>query len=96
MTELHHIIIASLVCTGIRVCMMEGNILFPIRQLLDALLNNRYGVWIGSPLYQCLPCMASIHGSWIYFAICTELNFFLFIFALCALNYVIDIHIDTE
>lgn len=96
MTDLSYIIIASLVCSGIYLTLQEDYIFFPVRQLLDRVLNNRYGVYLGKPLYQCLTCMASIHGTWLWFILPVEIPWIVFIFALCMLNYASDLLIAAH
>ena len=96
MTEISYLIIASLCCSGIYLTMQEGYVLFPLRKMLDRWFNSRWGVYLGKPLYQCLPCMASIHGTWLWFALPTDLPFIVFIFALCILNYVADLLIPVD
>lgn len=46
----------SLICTGIHACFMEGMIFYNIR--LER--SIKVPEWLLKPLYDCLPCMASL------------------------------------
>ena len=46
----------SLICTAIYVCFLEGMVFHKLR-INDLLKENE---WIVKPIYDCLPCMASI------------------------------------
>lgn len=65
----------SLICTGVHVCFMEGMILYFLRKNIEVLLflfvaaitpfkwiNKASDImeWTIKPLYDCLPCMASV------------------------------------
>jgi hypothetical protein len=89
------IILSSLIITGIFASVQEGMIFFPLKQFLNRYLSNRYGKFIAKPLYDCLTCMSSIHGTWLYFAVNCELNYLIYIFALVGINYLISKYLDT-
>jgi len=87
---------ASLFITGLHACFKEGMIFFPVRQQLDQLLHRKYISYICDPLYECLTCMSSIHGTWLYFVLDVQMNFILFIFVLTGINHIIDIELESR
>jgi hypothetical protein len=88
------ILTASFCILGIYICFQEGNILFPVKQFLDKYLDRGIGRYIATPLYQCLTCMASIHGTWLFFVLGVDINYFVFIFALAGCNLIFDIGLE--
>ncbi len=93
---------ACLIITCIHGLFKEGNLLFPIAQFLNRFLDNRYGKYLAKPLYQCLFCMSSVHGTWIYFVNykfislteSLDINYLMFIFAIGGLNYLTSNYLD--
>ncbi len=50
-------------------------------------LDDRIPEWLSKPLYDCPPCMASIHGTWVWLITGGELTGLpIFIISLCGLN----------
>ena len=86
---IEHIIISSLCIIGLHVAMWEGMILYRVRLFLDKLTESARIV--RKPLYGCPPCMASLWGSVIWFALgnSMEWRLVLFVNAVAGLNYII-------
>lgn len=61
-TLLLHAFFVSLACVCIHTITQEHKLLFPVRQLIDRLTANKFLAWIRKPIYDCLPCMASVYG----------------------------------
>jgi hypothetical protein len=81
--------------TGIWTLFQEGNILSPVR----VWIANKFDKWFGrtsskyiqKPLWDCLPCMASVWGILLSWSFDIRL-----LLALCGLNAIIAIFIDPE
>ena len=86
-TILLHAFFVSLVCVCIHTITQEHKILFPLRQLIDRLTAYRYIAWIRKPIYDCLPCMASIYGIiWTVYMEANLLPAASLILAVCGIN----------
>ena len=72
----------SLICTGVFVSFLEGNILFQFGNKIQDKINNHF---ILKPLFTCLPCMASVWSIIITMTINIPL-----ILCVCGLNAIID------
>jgi hypothetical protein len=87
------ILIISMMITGLNHCFLEGNILSPMRiwcaNHFDRLLGKKWSRYIQKPLWDCLPCMASI---WTIVFSCS-LNLLL-ILAVCGVMVVIEKWLD--
>ncbi len=84
------IIIASLICTTIHVMTFEGMIGFFVRVGGDMYLPKM----IRKPLYECLPCMASIWGTLAVVFLMEDYGIYLHkavasVLAVCGLNAII-------
>lgn len=92
---LEKIVITSLCITLIHVSMMEGMVLFKLRQRMDPF----FPYWIQKPLYECLPCMCSYWGTILYFWFTGEYNlqgFIVFVLAVGGVNTIISVFINRN
>jgi len=92
---------ASLWCWGIFTLFREGYLLARVGNILriddDDSPPNKLGSWLSKPLYDCPPCMASVHGfifGWFSFGLTLQLPAFMI--CLCGLNYIIKSIIFPE
>ncbi len=78
--------IACLICIGIWNAFAPGMIFGRLGDVWD----RRFPEWVSKPLYGCLPCMASLHGTWIWFFAGGDLTWWSpFVLALSGLNRII-------
>lgn len=81
--------LSSLWCLGLNSLFQENMILEKLGQLFDEMLP----AWVNKPLWRCPPCMASFHGTVVYFcALSSEYDLWLwlpFVVCLAGLNYII-------
>lgn len=86
------VIIASLIITGLHFAFMQGNVLSPVRVFvankLDAWIGKKWSAIVQKPLWNCMPCMASVWG-----LILLGVNIPA-ILAVCGLNVIISQAID--
>lgn len=76
------------VCIAIQFCVQEGNVAFFLRSKVEYFLPW----YIRKPLYDCLPCMASVWGSAVYFVHGNPLNWnwLFFVLLCCGINCAFD------
>lgn len=80
------LVIGCLVCIGIWNAFKPDMIFGWLGKIWD----RRFPEWVSKPLYTCPPCMASVHGSWIWFLAGGDLTWgFPFVLALSGLNRII-------
>lgn len=93
-------ILASLFCLGLWVSFRPGMILSKVPKWFVQLLYKECSIrradlimMLKKPLFDCLPCMASIWGTLFYF-MADGGNYFVFIFSLVGLNFIVKKLID--
>lgn len=74
----------SLYCVGLHITTRKNH-------LFHFIDNNNWPDWVKKPLYDCPTCMASVHGSIVYWVVMewTLGNLYIwpfYLFALCCLN----------
>jgi hypothetical protein len=80
------LLIASLVCFGWWNAFAPGMVFGWIADVLE----TRTPEWIQKPLYACPPCMASIHGTWLWFYLGGDWGMLLpFVLALSGFNRIV-------
>lgn len=57
------VLLASLVCFGIWNAFAPGMIFGKIADIWE----RRFPEWVSKPLFTCPPCMASLHGTWVWY-----------------------------
>lgn len=92
-TAIHLILPISLMITGLHIAFQSGNVLSPVRAwvatVLDHILGTKWSRYVQKPLWDCLPCMASIWGA----LLAWTLNPFTLL-AICGMNVIIERVID--
>lgn len=89
-------LILSLKITAVYKCFQPGNVFFSLRNHIASLLYDTSLRIIEKPLYDCLPCMASIWGTIFYFlSVKNNYNFIEVIIIVCGMLSVIE-HFLTE
>jgi hypothetical protein len=92
--NLTNIIILSLSITAIHVAFAEGNVLSPVRVAIANILDKislKASRYIQKPLWDCLPCMASV---WTIVLTLTIQPFL--ILAVCGLNVIVEKFIEDD
>lgn len=75
------------VWTAFRPGMLLGNIADTIEAGLKAWFGHEQGEYITKPLFRCPPCMASLHGSYVWFVAGGDWwMWFPFVICLCGVN----------
>lgn len=87
---IQQIAVLSLMITGLRVATWSGNMLMHPRvwcaNLLDKILGKKWSRYVQKPLWDCLPCMASVWTIVFTWSIDIKL-----ILAVCGMNVLIDV-----
>lgn len=80
--------VAMLVCIGIWNAFGHGQAF----GWLGDWMENHAPEWVNKPLWMCPPCMASVHGTWIWFCVARGGidMWFPFILALSGLNRIVS------
>lgn len=54
-------------------------------------INSVLPIWVVKPIYKCPVCMSSVHGTYFFFYFDQSglLNWVIFVFALCGIQYLI-------
>lgn len=88
-------VILSLIITGIHTAFQAGNVLSPVRVLLanvlDRIIGKTWSRYAQKPLWDCLPCMASVWGIVLSWSFNVPL-----LLAICGLNVIISRSIEQE
>lgn len=81
------LVVASLICIGIWTLFNRGMLLGWLGDIQEKRLPDA----INKPLWSCPPCMASVHGTWIWFGLYHgDVTLWVpFCLALCAINRII-------
>lgn len=81
------LLVSSVIIFGIKTLFAEGMVFEGIGNILQELL----GEFWSKPFITCPPCMASVHGTWIYFAFIHQglAMWVPFCLALAGLNYIV-------
>lgn len=81
------LVTACLICIGIWTLFNKGMLL----GWLGDVYERRLPEWINKPLWSCPQCMASVHGTWIWFAWDGPVELWIpFCLALCGLNRIVS------
>lgn len=84
-----HMILLALIITGIHVVFLEGNVLSFVRvwsaNRLDRYIGLKWSRYVQKPLWDCLPCMASVWGMLLSWSVDV-----LLLLAVCGLLAIID------
>lgn len=85
----------SLQILALHILFRQGNLLFPVRRvtanILDRYIGVRYSRYVQKPLWDCLPCMASV------WTIALTLSFDIpLILAVCGCNTLLELIIPAE
>lgn len=85
---LTHILLASAWCWGVHAVFTYGNIFGDIGVAIKGVI----GETIVKPLYDCIQCMASVHGALWFFIFMDYPWYYVFVFmiCLCGINTVVD------
>lgn len=84
MTFIEYLIVGSLWCFGF--WKLWDDLLLPLRTKIELAIGMKWT----KPLFNCPPCMGSVHGlflGYMFFGVNTVV--ILYCFALCGLNYLI-------
>ena len=94
---IQHFFITILFIYGIKASTEPGMILYPLYEKFVILLSKAVDIrgirTITKPLFDCTPCMASFYGGasyYLYMANPTVGGFFIWVFAMCGCNYLIN------
>ncbi len=83
------LILSTFWCYGVRALFLEGKLFENVGIFMDA----NFPLWINQPLWRCPPCMASVHGLFIYATFMMPFHEWFwalpFIVMLCGLNYIL-------
>ncbi len=80
--------IAALVIVGIWTAFDKQMIFGKLGDFLNALLPK----WAVKPLFDCPPCMASVHGTWLWFALGGDFAMWpVFVLALAGLLKIVSV-----
>lgn len=86
---IQQILTVSLICAGLHVASWEGNVFGGVRAFLatwlDRAVGKKWSRYIQKPLWDCLPCMASVWTILFTWSIDPWL-----ILAVCGLNSIIE------
>lgn len=72
---------------GVKCLFDEGMLL----GFIGKLMRDKMPSWLSKPLFDCPPCMSSVHGTLVYLIFYPEGVFlwFFYIVVLCGVNYII-------
>lgn len=81
------LVVACLICIGITTLFNKGMLLGWLGDIWERRLPDA----INKPLWSCLPCMASVQGTWIWFLLGGSVELWVpFCLALCGLNRIVS------
>lgn len=81
------LLVGCLICIGIWNAFAPGEIFGWLAKIWDKRLPEA----ISKPLYNCPPCMASVHGTWLWILAGGDLTWWLpFVLALSGLNRIVS------
>jgi hypothetical protein len=83
------VVILSLMITAVYTLFQEGNLLSPVRiwgaNILDRSFGLKWSRYIQKPLWDCLPCMASVWGILLSWSFDVRL-----LLAVCGVNVIVS------
>ncbi len=84
------IVVVSLMITGVFIAFQQGNVFSFIRvwcaNQLDKALGLKWSRYVQKPLWDCLPCMASVWGVAFGFVFLSDWRIIIVVLAVCGLN----------
>lgn len=86
------IVLNSIICLGIHTTTREGMVFEPIANAMRCFANGIMdeSQYLCKPLFDCMPCMASIWGVAGYFYFEPDINIIVYVLALCGVNALIS------